>query len=110
MTNYDKFRKVFDGRFWNTLKQSLVPYKKDEEPGNKENFLKKLYEDIINCNYSPSIPRGYIVYNKHRRIVRIVPTFSYRDNCTYFFCIKNLEADIAINRVEGTYGATKWRI
>src|SRR5262249_51770567 len=63
---------------------------------------------ISKRNYTASVPRDYIVLNKHNYVTRIVPTFSYRDACVYFFCIKRLEEYIAGNRVEGTFGG--WQL
>ena len=108
MINFDDFKAIFDSRFWRTLRESVVPYDDGERPKSKIEFLQLLYNDIKQFNYSPSIPRGYIIYNKHNNIARIVPTFSYRDNCVFFFCIKSLEDKIAINRIEGTFGG--WRL
>jgi Reverse transcriptase (RNA-dependent DNA polymerase) len=108
MISFTDFRRIFGSSFWKTLNDSLVPYESGQKPTSKDEFLKQLYKDILDYNYSPSIPRGYIVQDKHRRVARIVPTFTYRENCVYFFCIKSLEDAIAINRVEGTFGG--WRL
>jgi hypothetical protein len=104
MIDFDTFRRIFDSRFWRILSESLVPYVSGEKPQKKDQFLRALFDDIINRRYAASVPREYIVFNKHNHVARIVPTFSYRDACVYFFCIKRLEDEIAVNRIEGTFG------
>ena len=99
-----EFLLLFSGSFWNTLDESLVPIPKELRPPDKKQFLYNLYDDIELKKYFPDLPRGYIVSDKHNKVSRIVPVFNYKDSCTYFFCIKQLENFIAINRVKGTYG------
>jgi hypothetical protein len=108
MIDFDIFRRIFDSSFWRTLSDSLVPYKPGEKPQDKKQFLEQLFVDITQRQYASSVPRDYIVSNKHNHVTRIVPTFSYRDACVYFFCIKRLEDHIAVNRIEGTFGG--WRL
>ncbi len=98
-TSYDG---LFKTKFWSKLNESLVPF--DDKPIDKEIFLDDLYQQIQEFTYSPSHPREYIVYNKHNGISRYVPTFERKDYCVYYLCIKLLESEIAINRVEGTFG------
>lgn len=95
------FIKLFESRFWKKLKESLVPFGSTPE---KIKFLNEVYEEITEFTYNPKHPRDYIVINKHNGISRYVPTFSRKDYCVYFLCIKLLEKEIAVNRVEGTFG------
>lgn len=97
----ESFIKIFDTSFWKKLKDSIVPFNENPE---KTEFLNELFEEIINFTYHPSNPRDYIVINKHNGISRYVPTFTRKDYCVFYFCIKLLESEIAVNRVEGTYG------
>jgi len=92
---------LFESKFWQKLKESLVPF---ESTPDKTVFLNELYDEITEFTYSPRHPREYIVINKHNGISRYVATFSRKDYCVYFLCIKLLEKEIAINRVEGTFG------
>lgn len=98
----DEFILLFSGSFWSKLDESLIPLK--QKPQDKKIFLSDLYDEIEAKRYYPDLPRGYIVSDKHNRVSRIVPVFTYKDSCTYFFCIKQIENFIAVNRVEGTYG------
>jgi hypothetical protein len=86
------------------LINSLLPFQQEERPASKSQFLDQLYDDIRLGKYFPSVPRGYIVENKHNYVPRIVSVLSYRDACVYYFCVKQLEHHIAKNRISGTYG------
>lgn len=90
------------------LQKSLLPLDKGDKPQNKKAFLRELYDDIRSGRYFPSLPRGYIVEDKHNGVARIIPVFTYRDSCVFYFCIRQLEDAIAGNRVQGTYGG--WRL
>lgn len=96
------FLELFKTKFWTKLNESLVPF--DDKPINKEEFLEKLYVQITNFTYTPSHPRHYIHVNKHNGVTRFVPTFNRKDYCVYYLCIKLLENEIAVNRVDGTFG------
>lgn len=96
------FLKIYETKFWQKLNESLVPF--DDKPIDKPTFLNYLYEELVSFSYNPSHPRDYIVANKHNGISRYVPTFNRKDYCVYYLCIKLLENEIAVNRVEGTYG------
>ena len=95
------FDDIFESKFWKKLKESIVPI---PSVSSKAKFLDELYSEITELTYSPVPPREYIVINKYNGICRYVPTFSRRDYCIYFLCIKLLEKEIAVNRVNGTYG------
>jgi hypothetical protein len=102
MISKKEFQALFRGRFWSKISESVVPF--DEKPKNKTAFLDELYERLVERRYYPDLPRDYIVTDRHNRVPRIVPTFSYSDYCVYYFCIKTLEHCIAVNRVSGTFG------
>jgi hypothetical protein len=95
------FDKIFASKFWSKLKDSIVPFGTTPV---KIDFLDKLYSEISEFTYLPKNPREYIVINKHKGISRYVPTFSREDYCVFFLCIKLLENEIAVNRVNGTFG------
>lgn len=95
------FDKITASKFWTKLKDSIVPF---PTTPSKSKFLDELYLGITEYTYNPKNPREYIVLNKHNGISRYVPTFSREDYSVYFLCIKLLENEIAINRVDGTFG------
>ncbi|PIP53439.1 hypothetical protein COX08_00915, partial [Candidatus Beckwithbacteria bacterium CG23_combo_of_CG06-09_8_20_14_all_34_8] len=106
MEDFNSFIKPFDSSFWRVLRQSIVPF--EDKPKDKEVFLADLYKSIKECTYSPGNPREYILSDKHNGAIRVVPTFNYKDSCTYYYCIKNIEEFIATQRVEGTFGG--WQL
>lgn len=104
--NLDKeqFVSIFSKGFISKLKESLEPVPKF----NKIEVAEELYSEISNYAYVPKHPRAHIIINKHNHVARICPTFWPKDYFLYFFCCKMLEDDIAINRVDGTWGG--WRL
>ncbi len=103
MISETDFNKLFKGSFWKkVVDDTSVPYK-GKKPVKGET-LEKLYCDIKDRHYYPGLPREYVVSDKHNFVSRIVPVFDIRENCAYYFCIKQLEQNIALNRVDGTYG------
>ena len=104
MISKTEFLNLFAGSFWKKIcDETLVPYPSGKKP-NKLDTLEKLHDDITHRHYYPGLPREYVVFDKHNCVSRIVPVFDSRENCTYYFCIKQLEQDIAVNRVDGTFG------
>lgn len=96
------FLELYNTRFWTKLNESIVPF--TDKPVDKTEFLTALHSEVTNFIYAPSHPRHYILVNKHNGVTRFVPTFNRKDYCVYYLCIKLLENEIAINRVEGTFG------
>ena len=95
------------GSIYHKLGDSLLPYRTGERASSKKDFIESLCTDISSGQYFASIPRGYIVFNKHNYVPRITPILSDRDACVYYYCAKQLQDVIAINRVPGTFGG--WR-
>lgn len=102
MISKTAFLNLFSGSFWKKIiDETLVPYSRKP---HKVETIEKLYEDIVHKRYYPELPREYVISDKHNCVSRIVPVFESRENCTYYFCIKQLEELIAVNRVDGTFG------
>lgn len=97
-----EFQELISYNCWrNFHRKTFIKY--PSSPKRME-FLEDLYKKIQNQTYMPSEPRGYVVYNKHNKVARIVPVFSLEDNCFYYYTIKCLEKTLAVNHVDGTYG------
>lgn len=96
------FIELYKTKFWTKLNESIVPF--TDMPIDKEAFLNVLHTQVTDFTYTPSHPRHYILVNKHNGVTRFVPTFNRKDYCVYYLCIKLLEHEIAVNRVEGTFG------
>ena len=101
MIEKDLFLKTISGIWAEISKKTYVPITEKIE---KKIFLDGLFGEIESFNYTPSNPREYIVSNKHNLVSRIVPVLSVKDICVYYYCVKSLEENLAINRVDGTYG------
>lgn len=72
--------------------------------GEKRQSIENLYKEIIERTYYPSVPEYYIAQEKRNGIPRIIPVFSIKDYCLYYYCIKKLEKKIAYNRIKNTFG------
>ncbi len=106
METYIEFRSQFtnnkSGKFWQTItKNSLIPL---TEIPNKEEMLKKLYDELCSNRYKPQQPRAFIMINKGHSIARTIPVFEPVDICAYYYFTKKIESAIAGNRVFGTFG------
>ena len=96
------FINLISSSFWNHIfKKTYVPIPSSID---RKHFLHDLFEEVQSNSYNPSIPREYVISNKHNLVSRIVPVLSVKDICIYYFCIKILEDNLAKNRVEGTFG------
>ena len=104
MDDLKKFKQYFNRDFWRAFqdKQSFfdIPKTKTE----KDSFVEELYRQIEERRYYPFVPRCYIDLDKGNGVTRIVPVFTLKDYCVYYYCIKKIEDKIAYNRVENTFG------
>lgn len=107
MVSDEKFEKIIGYRFWRHIhKETLIPFKGTAP--TRQRFLRDLAKKIRKMKYVPSPPRAFVVSHKQNLVVRFIPTMTREDYCVYFFCVKSLEDEIALNRVKGTYGG--WRL
>ena len=63
-----------------------------------------VFNSIKDKSYYPSTPAMYLTRNKGKGVSRIIPVFSVKDYCVYYYCIKTFEEKIAYNRVSNTFG------
>jgi len=108
MDSLEEFKKYFDHSFWKAFQNK--PYFLDwpTMQNKRDKCIEKIYQDIKDLAYYPSVPELYIDFDKGDGVSRIVPVFSLADYCVYYYCIKKIEDKIAVNRVENTYGG--WRL
>lgn len=97
-----KFIATVDNNFFNHVrKKSVIP----QGLGLKrEDYLKTLYKKLIEGTYFTEGPRELKVESKSQKIARVVPLLTVADYCVYYFCIKTIEDEIALDRVDGTFG------
>ena len=104
MVSFVQFSKWFNRDFWRAFREGTFPIFLPTNDQEKRELLESIYKDIITSRYAPSLPENEILINKGYGISRIVPVFSIRDYCVYYFCIKELEDVLCGNRTENTFG------
>jgi len=104
-----EFLKTFSSSFYRkVLNESLVSYKNKISKTEAKKSIIEAYRNLINYNYNISSPQEYIYLIKSKYVSRIIPVFTIQDEAIYFYLCKQIEDDIALNRVDGTFGG--WRI
>lgn len=103
MDTFEQFSSYFKKDFWRAFKKKgiviAIP-----STSEKNEIIAKVYEDLINNCFEVSAPNHFIYLNKGHGVTRVIPVFEIRDYIVYYYCIKKLEKEIAINRVENTFG------
>lgn len=101
----DDFKKYFNEGFWKAFKEKVLFYDDQElSPDNKNSIVERVYQDLNDRNYYPSIPRHTLYKEKSEWVPRIIPVFEVEDYCVYYFCLKQLEDRIAENKIPNTFG------
>ena len=101
MIEFEEFKKNFNQYFWKSFKKLPIPLCKKED---REFLVESVYLSIRDKSYYPSTPAYYLIKNKGMGVARVIPVFTAKDYCVYYFCILRLESLIATNRVENTFG------
>ena len=100
MDDIKKFKQYFNRDFWRAFqdKQSFFDIPKNKI--DKDSFVEKLYKEIEERTYYPSVPRCYIDRDKGNGVTRIVPVFTLKDYCVYYYCIKTKYSGIKAWRIK----------
>jgi hypothetical protein len=101
---WEEFKKWFNRDFWRAFKNRPFPIRVPETVADKETTVRKVYDSIVSARYASSIPEAEIVINKGHGVARTVPVFCIEDYIVYYFCIKELEDVLCVNRTEHTFG------
>ena len=101
---WDDFRKWFNRDFWRAFKSKSIPLDIPSSNDEKLRLVRDVFDSIISARYSVDIPEIEIVINKGHGVARTVPVFSVKDYIVYYFCIKELEPILAVNRTPNTFG------
>ena len=104
MDDIKKFKLYFNRDFWRAFQEKQVFFNIPKNKTAKDLFIEELYKEIQEKKYYPSIPSCYIDRDKGNGVTRIIPVFTLKDYCVYYYCIKKIEDKIAYNRVENTFG------
>jgi len=100
----ENFQRWFNRAFWKAFKNRTFPIKIPETENEKNDLIEKVYLSISSARYAPSIPEAELVMNKGHGVARTVPVFCIEDYCVYYFCIKELEDVLCVNRTKNTFG------
>lgn len=100
----EDFYRWFNRDFWKVFKGRAFPIKVPGTPAERTRLLEEVYESIRSARYAPSIPEAEIIINKGHGVARTVPVFCIQDYCVYYFCIKELEDVLCVNRTKNTFG------
>jgi hypothetical protein len=100
----ENFQRWFNRAFWKAFKNRTFPIKIPETENEKNDLIEKVYLTISSARYAPSIPEAELVMNKGHGVARTVPVFCIEDYCVYYFCIKELEDVLCVNRTKNTFG------
>lgn len=102
MLNKKEFVEIVSKGIWRHIfSKTYIKYKIIPD---KIDFLNNLAVEINSFSYHASVPREYIVSNKHNLVSRIVPSLSLADLCVFYYCVKSIEENLSVQRVEGTFG------
>ena len=104
MRKLDNFQGWFNRSFWRALNNLALPIDIPKTIEERKRLVSKVQASIENASYSPSIPAAEIIVNKGYGVSRTVPIFCIEDYCVYYFCIKELEGILCVNRTENTFG------
>jgi Reverse transcriptase (RNA-dependent DNA polymerase) len=102
--NKNDFMRWFNRSFWKAFSGAALPISIPNTPADKAQLLDEIYQDIASGRYAPGIPEIELVMNKGYGVARTIPVFSIRDYCVYYFCIKELEDVLCVNRTPNTFG------
>lgn len=100
----EDFNRWFNHAFWKAFTNKALPIKIPQTSNERRELIERVYESISSARYAPSIPETEIVMNKGHGVARTVPVFCIEDYCIYYFCIKELEDVLCVNRTANTFG------
>jgi hypothetical protein len=100
----EEFSKWFNRDFWRAFKDKTFPIKVPDKPEERFGTVRFVYESILSGTYAPSIPETEIILNKGHGVARTTPVFCIEDYIVFYFCIKELEEILCVNRTQNTFG------
>src|SRR5688572_5487011 len=102
--NKQDFSRWFNKDFWAAFKNKTLPIEVPKTLEEKTKLVNEVFEFISSARYAPKIPETELIMNKGYGVARTVPVFSIHDYCVYYYCIKELEETLCVNRTPNTFG------
>lgn len=107
--NQQEFLKLFSSSLYDkVVKENVCRSKIHITKREYKEILKELYKELISYEYIPSPIEEKVFIYKSDKVARILPVMNIKDELVYYFACKMIEEEIAINRVEHTFGG--WRL
>jgi Reverse transcriptase (RNA-dependent DNA polymerase) len=100
----DNFHRYFNRDFWRGFKNKAFSIEIPETKEDKNKLITKVELLISSGRYAASIPETELIMNKGYGVARTIPVFCIEDYCVYYFCIKELEDILCVNRTPNTFG------
>jgi hypothetical protein len=101
---WEDFRKWFNRDFWRAFRTKSIPIPIPATEPDREELLRQVFDSIQKAEYFPGTPQIEILMNKGHGVVRTVPVLRIEDYCVYYFCIKELEDVLCVDRPPNTFG------
>ena len=101
----EEFLNCFSNRLYEKIvKETTIRMNRKITKKEYKQIIRDLYYELNNYEYSvDNIEEKLFVY-KSNNVARIIPVLAVKDELLYYFVCKMLEEEIAINRIENTYG------
>ena len=87
MDDLKKFKKYFNHDFWRAFQNKKSFFDIPESKSEKDSFVERLYKEIQERRYYPSVPYRYIDKDKGNGVTRIIPVFTLKDYCVYYYFV-----------------------
>lgn len=101
VTLEDFIETIDKGFFRHIRKETVCPI---DEKIDRKKFLTELFMKLATGSYFVQSPRAFKIESKAQKTARVIPILEIADYCVYYYCIKKLEKELALNRVDSTYG------
>lgn len=102
MKTKEEFKQIVSDSLWQHIRKN--GYLPPDNTEGRNQFCERIYNLITNREYHPSLPREYVIADKHNGSTRLIPVFTLDDTAVYYYCVKALEDYLAEGYVDCTFG------
>ena len=100
----NNFYRWFNRDFWRAFSNKRLPIEIPKTKKDKDKLIKKVCSLVLSGRYAANIPETELINNKGYGVARTIPVFCMEDYCVYYFCIKELEDVLCVDRTPNTFG------